>query len=270
MRLGLSVTGMVMFALAALLASVLAALGFALSGPYDMSEQLEDPRRVASAIGRLAGDHLSILRFLTWCLLTSAVVTTIAGLARRRAWVGTGLATTTLLAVVLSVGTAHAHSALDAAMVRADRTLTDAAALEPPPAPIPPPTPDPPPPPPSVAETADGVRDMIAKTFDASVGPDKDDRGVTLAADDTELVATRCDGELVSPGVVLRFQTNDNRSSLVHILSAWDAAGYQPDRAIQADLRYSDQLPIERMEIRDRTTTDGMLHLVIQGRCSSP
>ena len=68
--------------------------------------------------------------------------------------------------------------------------------------------------------------------------------------------------------VDLTFRTGDNAASLVRILAAWDSAGYMPDRAMQEDFRYSTELPIERMRIRDSTTIDGMLHLKLETACA--
>lgn len=265
----LSVIGMILFGIAALLASGAAMLGFLLGGGYELHVRLEDPKRVADAIGAVGGDHLHTMSFLAWCLLISGIVTAVAGLMRSRPWVGTGLTAMAMLGGVLALGTPYANTQFDQTMAHAQQTLADAAALEPRPATIPQPTPLTPPPP-SLDDTTAGVRDMIARTFEVAVGDVVDERGLVLTAETVQLAGTACDEHLTTPGAVIRFQTNDNRSSLTHILAAWDEAGYLPDRATQLDIRYSEELPVEHMEIRDRTTIDGMLHMVIRGQCSAP
>ena len=47
----------------------------------------------------------------------------------------------------------------------------------------------------------------------------------------------------------------------------WDRAGYEKDRAMQEDIRYSEGRPVERMSVRDTSSTDGLVHLTVSSVC---
>lgn len=114
-----------------------------------------------------------------------------------------------------------------------------------------------------------GLEKMVAASLASASGPIHDAAGNTI--DPGELVAesTACDGDGSRVGVTLEFATADNAASLAHILAAWDAAGYSPDRAIQEDIRYSETLPVQSMSIRDTTTIDGLIHMQITSTCAT-
>ena len=104
--------------------------------------------------------------------------------------------------------------------------------------------------------------------IEASTRPLRTPEDVPVTVHQTPVSAVPC-GEVGSRLTVdLAFRTGDNAASATRILAAWDRAGYLPDRAMQEDIRYSTELPIERMSIRDSTSVDGMIHLTLESACA--
>lgn len=109
---------------------------------------------------------------------------------------------------------------------------------------------------------------MIAASFDAAGGEVRDASGVDLDAATLSLPFAPCDvPDSTRAEVALEFTTPDNARSLTRILAAWDDAGYLTDRAMQTDIRYSEDLPLAKMAIRDSTSIDGMLHMAVTSAC---
>lgn len=120
----------------------------------------------------------------------------------------------------------------------------------------------------TVPQARDEITRMLHATIEASTPPLRTPEDVPVTVHQTPVTAVPC-GEVGSRLTVdLAFRTGDNAASLTRILAAWDTAGYLPDRAMQEDLRYSTELPIERMSIRDSTSVDGMLHLRLETACA--
>lgn len=149
------------------------------------------------------------------------------------------------------------------------RTDLPAASCEPVAAPDPaPPSPTPTPPAAlSLRNAEESLRDMAGRSLVVAVQPVLDASGASIDLDAAQPVSVDCEEGGARLTRSLDFITGDNGRSLEQILALWDGAGYLPDRAMQQDIRYSETLPIERMSIRDTTTIDGLLHLVITTRC---
>lgn len=118
-----------------------------------------------------------------------------------------------------------------------------------------------------MSDMQSSIREMVGVSLAATVGPVRDDKGDPIDPQAIAPVSSTCDAGGVRVEIALEFETADNASSLTRILSAWDAAGYARDRAMQEDIRYSESLPIERMAIRDSTSIDGLIHMKITSRC---
>ena len=114
-----------------------------------------------------------------------------------------------------------------------------------------------------------GIREMAAVSIAAAVGPVVGSDGEPIDPEAITPVSTTCDEGGTRGGVALEFTTADNAGSLAGILSAWDAAGYSPDRAMQEDIRYSESLPVYKMSIRDSTSIDGLIRMQIISQCST-
>ncbi len=117
-------------------------------------------------------------------------------------------------------------------------------------------------------EARAGLRNMVAASLDAAVGPVRDSAGGLLDPAELSVVSTTCGENGTQSGLGITFATADNGSSLARILQVWDAEGYSADRAMQEDIRYSDALPVEKMSIRDSSTIDGFIHMQVTSRCS--
>lgn len=112
------------------------------------------------------------------------------------------------------------------------------------------------------------VRDLVADSFAASVGVVVDGAGAPIDASAAVPISASClEGDGVQREIILDFGTGDNARSVSQILDVWTAAGYDADRAMQEDIRYSETLPVARMSIRDRSSIDGMLHMTITSAC---
>lgn len=67
--------------------------------------------------------------------------------------------------------------------------------------------------------------------------------------------------------VDLEFRTDDNVTSVAQILGVWDDAGYESDRAMHEDIRYSKTGPVARLTMRDTTSIDGFVRMTITSAC---
>src|SRR5690606_11102060 len=101
-----------------------------------------------------------------------------------------------------------------------------------------------------------------------AVGPFRDANGNDVDPA-TPVAPSRvaCSGGGARASLRFEFEAADNATSVARILEAWDSAGYDADRAMHEDIRYSDTLPIERMSIRDTTSIDGLIHMAITSQC---
>lgn len=113
------------------------------------------------------------------------------------------------------------------------------------------------------------ILDMLRRSLAASAGTVRAADGTGIVPEAVPLSASDCKTGGSASTLSLDFQTSDNAASLTQILRAWDAAGYLPDRALHEDIRYSPDLPIETMSIRDTTSIDGLLRIRIVGRCNA-
>lgn len=121
-----------------------------------------------------------------------------------------------------------------------------------------------------VDEIRASVRKMVDMSVAVAVGPVRDAAGRRFDLEALDVTSNPCDDGGVVVSIGLEFETADNATSLTRILSAWEAAGYQSDRAMQHDIRFSETLPIETMSMSDSTTIDGLLHMQITSRCGAP
>ncbi len=103
---------------------------------------------------------------------------------------------------------------------------------------------------------------MVQVTLDAATAPVSDANGALVVAPAASDLP--CDG---TTGIALAFATGDNAISYASILSAWDAAGFSADRAMQEDLRYNG---VVRLSARDRSSIDGLLHFSLTADCRAP
>lgn len=120
----------------------------------------------------------------------------------------------------------------------------------------------------SMGEVDAAIRDLVPASFAASIGKVVDGSGVPIDSSAVIPITAPCPaGVGTRQELSIAFSTDDNARSLAQILGVWDAAGYDSDRAMQEDIRYSETLPIERMSMRDKSTIDGMLHMTVVSAC---
>jgi hypothetical protein len=124
------------------------------------------------------------------------------------------------------------------------------------------------PPPLALATVRDEMRRMLGITLAAVGDAPVDERGVVLSAGDVTLGASACgeNGTVLSAAFAFR---PDEAAAGARVLDAWVSAGYSADRAIQEDIRYSVDRPVERMRLRDSTSIDGLVHVSVEGRCAA-
>lgn len=120
----------------------------------------------------------------------------------------------------------------------------------------------------TVTQARDEITRMLHATIEASTPPLRTPEDAPVTVHQTPVSAIPCGEVGARLTVDLAFSTGDNATSLARILAAWDTAGYLPDRTMQEDIRYSTELPIERMSIRDSTSVDGMIHLTLESACA--
>ena len=120
----------------------------------------------------------------------------------------------------------------------------------------------------TAASVDDEMRELVGASFEAAAGTVLDASGAPLDVAALPLSSAPC---TTAPGtrheMQLDFRTDDNARSLDDILAVWDRAGYEQDRAMQEDIRYSEGRPVERMSIRDTSSVDGLLHLTVSSVC---
>ena len=126
------------------------------------------------------------------------------------------------------------------------------------------PTPTPTAPTPVSLERAEAeLERMYAATLAAVPGAvGTDGRAVASSAP----TRTTCDRGASQSVLTFALTTEDNATSLTKILAAWDAAGYEIDRAIQTDVRF-DPVTTVTLRIADRSTIDETIHGVITTGC---
>jgi len=113
-----------------------------------------------------------------------------------------------------------------------------------------------------------GVAEMLSASLAAAEGPVLDAAGIPIDLGALVPSMSTCEGGGTQLGIGLEFSTADNAASVRRILGVWDAAGYEPDRAMQNDMRYSERLPARSLSIRDTTTIDGLVRMSIISACS--
>lgn len=214
--------------------------------------------RVVSAAASAKSGASAILGI---ALLVACTIATIAALRRRTEWVAIGILCGVFLGgtqVLIVWGPPSVDRLADAAASAIGNTS----------AVLPAASPTPEAQPLTVPQARDEITRMLHATIEASTPPLRTPEDAPVTVHQTPVSAVPCGEAGARLTVDLAFSTDDNAASLPRILAAWDSAGYMPDRAMQEDLRYSTELPIERMSIRDTTTIDGMLHLRLESACA--
>lgn len=115
------------------------------------------------------------------------------------------------------------------------------------------------------------MRLLLKDSLDAAAGTPVDASGATLDAGSVPSTVEPCiDGAGVQQELVVEFRTDDNAESVARILRLWDGHGYDADRAMQEDIRFSVGDAVERMTIRDRSTIDGLIRMAMTSGCMPP
>ncbi len=118
------------------------------------------------------------------------------------------------------------------------------------------------------ASVDDRIRRLLDGSFAATSGTPVDASSAAIDASTAIPSAVPCaDGSGMQHHVDLAFRTDDNARSVAQILDVWDDAGYETDRAMQEDIRYSETDPVARMTIRDTTSIDGLVRMTITSAC---
>ena len=212
-------------------------------------------------IAEAASARSSASAILSITLIVVCVIIAIAAWRRSVDWLAAGLVCGVLLSGSL-VLVAWGDDNVDRLTEMAASAIGNTAAILPPGGTTPAPDPL------TVTQARDEITRMLHATIEASTRPLRTPEDVPVTVHQTPVSAVPC-GEVGSRLTVdLAFRTGDNAASATRILAAWDRAGYLPDRAMQEDIRYSTELPIERMSIRDSTSVDGMLHLRLETACA--
>lgn len=222
--------------------------------PATAAGWLEEIAEAASAKSA-ASAILSITLILACAIIATAVW------RRSVNWLAAGLVSAVLLSGSL-VLVAWGDDNVDRLTEMAASAIANTPAILPPGGTTPAPDPL------TVTQARDEITRMLHATIEASTPPLRTPEETPVTVHQTPVAAAPCGEVGARLAVDLAFSTGDNAASLVRILAAWDSAGYMPDRAMQEDFRYSTELPIERMRIRDSTTIDGMLHLKLETACA--
>jgi hypothetical protein len=112
------------------------------------------------------------------------------------------------------------------------------------------------------------MREIIGASFAAASGTVVDASGTPLDASTLSMISTACtDGPGTRREVQIEFRTDDNARSVERILALWDQAGYEKDRAMHEDIRYSESLPVARLGVKDSSSIDGLIHLTSASVC---
>ncbi|MFK3678018.1 hypothetical protein ACI2IP_09805 [Microbacterium sp. NPDC090218] len=122
---------------------------------------------------------------------------------------------------------------------------------------------------PVTVESIEGdMREIVGASLAASSGAVVDASGAPLEASALSLSSVPCaEGPGSRREVQIAFRTDDNARSLERILAVWDQAGYDSDRAMGEDIRYSESLPVARMSVKDTSSIDGLIHLTSTSVC---
>lgn len=198
---------------------------------------------------------------LSMTLLVVCVIIAIAIWRRSVEWLAAGLVCGVLLSGSLGL-VAWGDDNVDRLTEMATSAIGNTPAIMPPGGTTPAPDPL------TVTQARDEITRMLHATIEASTPPLRTPEDAPVTVHQTPVSASPCGEVGARLSVDLAFSTGDNAASLVRILAAWDSAGYMPDRAMQEDIRYSTELPIERMSIRDSTSVDGMIHLTLESACA--
>lgn len=114
----------------------------------------------------------------------------------------------------------------------------------------------------------DDMREIVEDSLAAASGAVVDASGTPIEASTLSLSAAPCaEGPGTRRELQLEFRTDDNTRSIERILAVWDRAGYERDRAMHEDIRYSETLPVARMSIKDTSSVDGLIHLTSTSIC---
>lgn len=137
--------------------------------------------------------------------------------------------------------------------------------------PNPTPTPDPPSiddTPATVASIDEALRERLSSSFGAASGTVIDATGTPIDPAAVSIASIPCPDQ---PGtrreLQIAFRTEDNARSLEKILEVWDQAGYEQDRAMQEDIRFSASEPVARMGLKDTSSIDGLIHMTLHSVC---
>ena len=198
---------------------------------------------------------------LSITLILACAIIAIASWRRSINWLAAGLVSGVLLSCSL-VLVAWGDDSVDRLTEMAASAIGNTPAVLPPGGTTPAPDPL------TVTQARDEITRMLHATIKASTPPLRTPEETPVTVHQTPVAAAPCGEVGARLTVDLTFRTGDDAASLVRILPAWDSAGYMPDRAMQEDFRYSTELPIERMRIRDSTTINGMLHLKLETACA--
>jgi hypothetical protein len=114
----------------------------------------------------------------------------------------------------------------------------------------------------------DDMREIIGDSLAAASGAVVDASGAPIEASALSMSAAPCaEGPGTRRELQLEFRTDDNTRSIERILAVWDRAGYERDRAMHEDIRFSETLPVARMSIADRSSIDGLIRLTTTSVC---
>ncbi len=114
------------------------------------------------------------------------------------------------------------------------------------------------------------IRRLLDDSFAVTAGTPIDAAGATIGASAAIPNPVPCtEGSGMQHHVDLDFRTDDNARSVARILGVWDDAGYESDKAMQEDIRYSETAPVARMTIRDTTSIDGLVRMTLTSACMS-
>lgn len=120
----------------------------------------------------------------------------------------------------------------------------------------------------TATEVDETIQQLVDDSFAVTSGTPVDASGATIDASAATPNPAPCtDGSGMRHHVDLTFRTDDNARSVARILGVWDDAGYESDRAMQEDIRYSETAPVARMSIRDTTSVDGLIRMTLTSAC---
>lgn len=266
----MSMIATVVFAAFAIPGSVVLCLGALATIAFGMGCGYSCPTTPAGWVSMMATSarsYVGTVVILSGVFALSAIIVVIAIRVKSSTWLAIGGTFATMFALTLTFVSVNGSSVMNglADLAAKEVRLSSVDAFRFIPAPVPTPTP----PPLTADEVRARMREMIAITLDASGTVFGADRQM-LTVDSVDIVAGACNESGSALWAELSLRGEDNAAILQRILAAWDEAGFAPDRAIQQDIRYSDDDPVETMTIRDKTTIDGLVHMSIAGRCAVP